>query len=347
MSEFEHLPVATIVVGRDGLVASMNGLAGRLTGWSSEDALERPWGEVLRLRDSAGRLVHEEADPYKHAHPPVRGAPDRGYVLTRLDGTQVPVSMRAGYTFEGNELIEVVVLLRDAAPERRRELNAYDLIATLAHDLRSPLTSIKGFAATMGQRFDRLTDDQKKHMLRTIDHDADRMNRLLADLLAFSRLEARRLELRVERLDLGELAREVGEQVQRGTSTHQIVFELGEDLPPLLADRSKLEQVVQNILENAVKHADPGTVTVRTGHEQGDLVLRISDSGPGIEPSTFPYIFSKFFHRRTHGARSGGTGLGLYICKGIVEAHDGSIGVESTGPAGTTFAVRLPEAPGI
>lgn len=344
MSALEHLPVAAVVVGADATISDVNELASRLTGWSVQDALGKEWGEVLRLRDAAGRLVHEEADPFKHARPPARGTPDRGYVLTRLDGTQIPVSVRAGYRFEGSRLVEVTVLLSDAAPERRRELNAYDLIATLAHDLRSPLTSIKGFAATMGQRFDRLSDDQKKHMLRTIDHDADRMNRLLADLLAFSRLEARRLELRLERLDLSDLAREVGEQVQRGTTTHTIVFELAEDLPPLLADRSKLEQVAQNLLENAVKHGDPGKVIVRTGIEQGDLILRVIDQGPGIEPATFPFIFSKFFHRRTH-ARSSGTGLGLYICKGIIEAHDGSVGVEETGASGTTFAVRLPAAP--
>jgi PAS domain S-box-containing protein len=344
MSHFDHIPIATVVIGRDGVVVDLNELASRLIGWSTEDAFGRPWGDVLRLRDSAGRLVHEEADPFKHARPPLTGSPDRGYVLTRLDGQQVPVSMRAGYLFEGNALVEVVVLLRDAAPERRRELNAYDLIATLAHDLRSPLTSIKGFAATMGQRFDRLDDEQKKHMLRTIDHDAERMNRLLADLLAFSRLEARRLELRLERIDLAALSRDVGEQVQRGTTSHEIVFELAEDAPPLFADRSKIEQVVQNLLENAVKHGNPGPVLLRTGVEQGDLFLRVSDTGPGIEPSTFPFIFSKFFHRRTH-ARSSGTGLGLYICKGIIEAHDGSIGVETTGPGGTTFAVRLPAAP--
>jgi PAS domain S-box-containing protein len=344
MSSLEQIPIATVVIGRGGEISAMNQLFCRLSGWAAEDAQGKPWGDVLRLRDAAGRLVHEEADPYKHARPPVRGTPDRGYVLTRLDGSHVPVSMRAGYTFEGSELVETVAMLRDAAPERRRELNAYDLIATLAHDLRSPLTSIKGFAATMGQRFDRLTDEQKLHMLRTIDHDADRMNRLLADLLAFSRLEARRLELRLERLDVKQLVSDVGEQVQRGTTTHTIKFELSEELPPLLADRSKLEQVVQNLLENAVKHGNPGPIVVAATVEQGDVILRVSDTGPGIEASTFPFIFSKFFHRRTH-ARSSGTGLGLFICKGIIEAHDGSIGVESTGSSGTTFAVRLPAAP--
>lgn len=340
MSDLDRIPVAAVVVRR-GLVSEVNSLAARLTGWAVNDALGRPWGEVLRLRDTAGRLVHETLDPFKHARPPVRGTPDRGFMLTRLDGSQIPISMRSGFTFSGDDLEEVVVLMRDAAPERRRELNAYDLIATLAHDLRSPLTSIKGFAATMAARFDRLKDEQKMLMLRTIDHDADRMNRLLADLLTFSRLEASRLELRLERIDIGELVREIGGAVGRNASNHQLVFEIPDDLPPLLADRSKLEQVIQNITDNAVKHGDPGDVVLSVAVEQGDMVIRVSDQGPGIDPEARPFVFSKFFHRRTQ-TRAHGTGLGLYICKGIVEAHDGSLGIERTGETGTTFAIRLP-----
>lgn len=341
MSDLERFPIGTVVIGRDGTVTELNGLASRLTGWAAAAAIGKPWGDVLHLRDTAGRLVHQESDPFKHAKPPVRGAPDRGYVLTRQDGSQIPVSMRAGYTFDGKTLEEVIVLMRDAAPDRRRELNAYDLIATLAHDLRSPLTSIKGFASTMASRFDRLKDEQKLLMLRTIDHDSDRMNRLLADLLTFSRLEARRLELRLERVDIADLVRAVGEQVGRSTTNHEILFDFPDELPHLLADRPKLEQVVQNLAVNAVKHGDPGPVVMSIAVEHGDMVIRVRDTGPGIDPAARPFIFSKFFHRHT-ATRAHGTGLGLFISKGIVEAHDGSIGVESTGPQGTTFAIRLP-----
>jgi len=341
MSDMDRYPIGTLIVGRNGTITAINSLASRLTGWTSEVAVGKPWGEVLRLRDTAGRLVHEDSDPFKHAKPPVRGTPDRGYMLTRADGSQVPVSMRAGYAFVGKILDEVIVLIRDAAPDRRRELNAYDLIATLAHDLRSPLTSIKGFASTMASRFDRLKDEQKLLMLRTIDHDSDRMNRLLADLLTFSRLEAKRLELRLERVNIADLVTSVGEQVGRSSTSHQIVFEFPEDLPHLLADRPKLEQVIQNLTVNAVKHGDPGPVTLSVAIEHGDMVIRVRDTGPGIDPAARPFIFSKFFHRHT-ATRAHGTGLGLFISKGIVEAHDGSIGVESTGPKGTTFAIRLP-----
>lgn len=337
----DDLPVGVLVIGPLGTVEALNDRAARLTGWDAEEAIGRAWGEVLRLRDHAGRIVSEATDPYQAARPPVSGAPGRDYLLTRRDGGQVPVTARASYRFDGDKLAEVLVLFRDASPDRQRELTAYDLIATLAHDLRSPLTSIKGLAATMRLRWERLSDEQKLHMLRTMDYDADRMNRLLADLLAYTRLETRRLELRRQQVDLGALTRTVGESVARGTTTHQIVYDLPEDLPQIDGDLGKLEQVVQNLLENACKHGDPGPVTVSIRAEGARVLLRVADIGPGIEEATRPFIFSKFFHRRTR-SRAIGTGLGLYICKGIVEAHGGEISVERSDPSGTVFAVSLP-----
>lgn len=339
-----ELPIGIVVIGAKGAIESLNERAERLLRWTCEDAVGTHWGEVLRLRDAAGRLVADHADPFASARPPSSGTPEREYMLSRHDGSQVPVAMRAAFGFEGNELVEVVAVLRDATPERRRELSAYDLIATLAHDLRSPLTSIKGFSATMRQRWDKLTDEQKIHMLLTMDHDAERMNRLLADLLAFTRLEARGLELRRQSLDLVDLARSVGQTVARTTTSHHIEFDLPDRPLRMNADLPKLDQVIQNLLENAIKHASPGPISLSVRPEDGSAVIRVADVGPGIDSRFKPFVFSKFYHRRTQD-RSTGTGLGLYICRGIVEAHGGDISIERTDASGTVFAVTLPLDP--
>lgn len=340
-----ELPVAVLELDDAGVVISVNARACRMLRADAEALVGRPWPEVLRLRDAAGRVVAETIAPLTDARPPQAGTPERVYMLSRADGTQMSVALRVafGYRPDGS-FADALVVMRDDTPERRRELSAYDLIATLAHDLRSPLTSIKGFSATMRQRWERLTDEQKLHMLRTMDHDAERMNRLLADLLAFSRLEARGLELRRQPFDLVEIATKVGEAVARTASSHTIAFDLPDAPLRINADLPKVDQVIQNLLENAVKHADPGPIQLSIEATDGSAVIRVADVGPGIDAQFRPYVFSKFFHRRTR-ARATGTGLGLYICRGIIEAHDGTIAIERSDPSGTVFAVTLPLDP--
>jgi PAS domain S-box-containing protein len=339
----DRLPDGVIVIGSSGTVSQMNRAAERLTGWSREEALGRPYGEVMRLRHAAGFLVHERADPFTTASPLVSGSPEREYMLYRRNGSERWVALRAAYAWgPDGKLEEVVATLRDIGRRHRVERSAYDLIATLAHDLRSPLTSVKGFTSTLRRNWERFNDKQKQDMLETIDWDADRMNRLLKDLLDFSRLEAGRLELKRQIVDLPQLTTEVVERVAKANGgSHTLETSFPSDFPSVSADLGKIEQVLVNLVENAVKHGDPGLIRV-TGEANQDMVaVRVIDSGPGIDPHHVPYVFTKFYRRGT-GQRHAGTGLGLYICKGIIEAHGGDISIERTDPAGTVFVFTLP-----
>ena len=316
----DRLPDGVVLVGPDRTIAQMNRAAERLTGWSRDEAIGRPYGDVLRLRHAAGFLVHEEADPFTAAPRLATGSPEREYMLTN----------------------EVVATFRDIGRRHRLERSAYDLIATLAHDLRSPLTSVKGFTSTMRRNWQKFNDKQKQEMLETIDWDADRMNRLLKDLLDFSRLEAGRLELKRQLVDLPALASQVVERIVKSDGgTHTLTTEFPEGFPSVSADPGKVEQVLVNLVENAVKHGDPGKVSVTGETGSMRVTVRVADSGPGIDPHHVPYVFTKFYRRGT-GQRHAGTGLGLYICKGIIEAHGGQISIEHTDPSGTVFAFTLP-----
>lgn len=340
---FERLPDAVIVVGGDGTVRAMNPAAEWLTGWGAREAEGRPWGEVLRLRDSGGRLVHETSDPFVAAPRIASGSPEREYMLTRRDDPAPRyVALRARFERGGDGAIDrVIVTFRDSGRRHRAERSAYDLIATLAHDLRSPLTSVKGFTSTMLRNWERFSDEQKQHMLHTIDWDADRMNRLLKDLLDLSRLEAGRLEVKKQEVDVAALAGQVVERVAMDAKSHTLTHEFPVPFPLVWADPGKVEQVLVNLVENAVKHGDPGAISVRGEHNGSYVTVRVQDSGPGIEPRHVPYVFTKFYRRGT-GERHAGTGLGLYICKGIIEAHGGEITIERSDPSGTVFAFTLP-----
>jgi PAS domain S-box-containing protein len=338
----DRLPDGVVLVGPDRRVAQMNRAAERLTGWLRTDAIGRDYGEVLRLRHAAGFLVHERADPFTVAPRLATGSPEREYMLTSRDGTERWVAVRTAYGWEGDKLSEVVATIRDIGRRHRLERSAYDLIATLAHDLRSPLTSVKGFTSTMRRNWQKFNDKQKQDMLETIDWDADRMNRLLKDLLDFSRLEAGRLELKRQTVDLPALATQVVERIAKtNAGTHPLETDFAADFPSVSADLGKVEQVLVNLVENAVKHGDPGKVRVTGEADSTHVTVRVIDSGPGIDPHHVPYVFTKFYRRGT-GQRHAGTGLGLYICKGIIEAHGGQISIERTDPSGTVFAFTLP-----
>ena len=338
----DRLPDGVVVVGPDRTITAMNGVAEHLTGWTRDEAIGRYWGDVVRLRATNGSILHEHADPFEVADPIAGGAPTREFMLHTRGGTERWVAVRASYRWDGSKLAEVVASIRDTSRGHHVELSAYDLIATLAHDLRSPLTSVKGFTATLMRNWAKFTDDQKLHMLATIDWDAERMNRLLRDLLDFSRLEAGRLELHRQEVDLSALAGDVATRVGREhEKTHTFAVTFPAEFPVVSADPGKVEQVLVNLMENAAKHGDPGPIVVTGGVDDGMVVVRVADSGPGIDPRHVPYVFTKFYRKGT-GERNAGTGLGLYICKGIIEAHGGEIQIERTGPSGTVFGFTLP-----
>lgn len=340
----DRLPDGVIVVGADRAITAINAVAERMTGWARAEAIGRFYGEVLRLRDASGELVHEVADPFTTAPRVATGSPERTYRLYRRDQSERWVALRTSYR-RGSDgaILEVVTTLRDVARRLGTERSAYELIATLAHDLRSPLTSVKGFTSTILRNWGKFSDEQKIHMLETIEWDADRMNRLLTDLLNLARLEAGLLELKREEIDVARIAGRVGHRIGMDAHNHKIEVEFPEPWPPVMADPAKIEQVLVNLVENAVKHGDPGVVRVTGEVRRDDVVVRVSDVGPGIDARHLPYVFAKFFRGRS-STREGhaSTGLGLYICKGVVETHGGNIRVERSDRSGTVFAFTLP-----
>ncbi len=223
-----------------------------------------------------------------------------------------------------------------------REAKTVELIATVSHEIRSPLTTIKGFTKTLIDRWDRLSDETKRDMLLAINADADRVTRLLTELLDVSRLEAGRLTLHRRPIDLRELAGGTGEDLAGRSARHVVRLVPGEPVG-VFGDPDKLRQVVTNFIENALKYTDEGTVTVTCSLDDEWGRVAVSDEGPGIPSRRQGELFEKFSRHDVPGAPSG-TGLGLYICKGLIEAHDGRIGVAASEGEGSTFWFEIPAA---
>ena len=239
------------------------------------------------------------------------------------------------------KVLQAICVLRDASARRRAEAARGELVSTLSHELRSPLTSVKGFTSTLLHRWDRFTDEQKRHMLETIDADADRVTRLIKELLDVSRIDAGRLELHRQLIDLQRVTRDVIGRFELQADGHQFLIEFPAGFPEVYADRDKVEQVLTNLVENAVKYSEGGTVTVSGEVVDSAVEVAVRDQGVGIPADQLTPIFTKFYRRAGHGAPTG-TGLGLFITRGLVEAHGGRIWARSEVGRGTEVRFRLP-----
>jgi signal transduction histidine kinase len=355
----DDLPDGLVVADEHGRVVRFNAAAARITGLSADTALGRPLEVALPLEDLKGRRWWSLTDPYGGLAIRV-GQPERNLLLPC--GAEVLVSARYVRPRPNGPVSRVVICIRGTEARRRTELSHAELIATVAHELRSPLTSVKGFTATLLAKWERFTDDQKRLMLETVDADADRVTRLIAELLDISRIDSGRLEVRRQRVDI---AAAVGRHVQAYTAAGQppdrFLVRIQQPLPELWADPDKIDQILGNLLENAVRHG-AGTVTIEvapaevrsdgegtgvprpaadgTGAastEKGTAVT-VCDEGPGIPEESMGRVFTRFWR----GSKRGGTGLGLYIVKGIVAAHGGTITVGRGPGGGAEFRFVLP-----
>jgi hypothetical protein len=214
----------------------------------------------------------------------------------------------------------------------------------VAHELRAPLTSVKGFTATLLAKWSRFSDDQKRVMLETVNADADRVTRLITELLDVSRIESGRMEVRRQLVDVPERARKIiAGRVASGESEDRFRLEAAYDLPETWLDADKVDQILGNLVENAIRHgAGIVTVMVQRAQVAGDqaeaVAVSVRDQGEGIPPEMTLRVFRQFWR----GKRRGGTGLGLYIVKGLVEAMDGDITVANAPGGGAEFRFTVP-----
>jgi len=362
----DELPDGVVVADEVGRIVVFNRVAARLTGLEPAEVIGKFVFDVLPLRDADGRDWWVYANPY-HGLPTRTRHPERSLYLS--NGTELLVSVgyvrtpkaRRGACLPGQaapqasqaplSLQKLVISLRGAQHRERLERSRAELVSTVAHELRSPLTSVKGFTATLLNKWGRFTDDQKRVMLETVNADADRVTRLITELLDVSRIESGRMEVHRQLVDLPDRARKIiAGRVAAGDPEDRFALEVRSGLPETWLDADKIDQILGNLVENAVRHgAGNVTVVVEPAH-LGDeaapapsglpdaAAVSVRDQGEGISPEVAPRVFRQFWR----GKRRGGTGLGLYIVKGLVEAHGGTIGVCPAPGGGAEFRFIMP-----
>jgi two-component system, OmpR family, sensor histidine kinase KdpD len=252
-------------------------------------------------------------------------------------------------SFAGQAALAVEQARSEEARTKARALEATDrlrraLLNSVSHDLRTPLASILASASSLLDASVPLDEQEREQFLTTIEQEANRLARLVGNLLDMSRIEAGAVDPHLAEVWLPDVVNPAIQRARRTPSEQIIAVDVPESLPPVLVDPVRLEQVLTNLLDNARRYAGTGLVRVKGRPVDGNVELRVVDHGPGVPEDQQEQIFSQFYRLDSAGRRGGGTGLGLAICRGLVEAMGGRIWVETAPGGGAAFVICLRRA---
>lgn len=325
------LPDGVLIADGDGVVLLVNDTARRMLGNQAHPGAQL--SEALTLQDQDAQDWFSTVRPFEGLT--IRtGVPEQSWLLP--DGTEVLVSTRLERSSGAGPVERVALVLRSGRGRARLDRERSDLVATVAHELRSPLTGVKGFVTTLLSKWDRLNDEQKKLMLTTVATDAERLSRLITELLDVARIDTGRLSLYRRDLAVVPVLERVAESVRAGT--HRVIATGHEDPDArIFADPDKLVQVVTNLVDNAVRHGDGDVLLTSSAGPLGFRIV-VDDHGPGIPEMLRARVFTKFWK---DGVR-GGSGLGMYIVNGLVRVHAGELTITDAPGGGARIVVDWP-----
>lgn len=340
MTAFDELPDAIVRLDADRRIVEANEAARHLAGSDASDIAGQTLVDVFRPRARDGSPILTEGWHPSSQLRSVVGIPEHEVTIASADG-DLKVRVTGRYERNGDGSITGALLcIRPPRRNANNEPTGSEVVSTVSHELRSPLTSVKGYTSLLLNRWDRLKDEQKKMMLEQVHHDADRVTRLITELLDISRLETGRLVLRRQLTNVAELAQAVVDKLAMTYPDLDCSVRFADEFPQVYADPDKLEQVLTNLVENAAKYASTAGMTVVGESNEEQVAVAVSDTGEGIPASDLPMVFKKFF-RRDMGKPTG-TGLGLWISRGLVEAHGGRLTATSVMGQGSVFRFTLP-----
>ncbi|MDM7998690.1 MAG: PAS domain S-box protein [Dehalococcoidia bacterium] len=333
----EASPDGVLSIDRRGIIADCNAGLCRMLGYERRQLC----GMEARLLGTKKDL---DAEPYYRENL-LRGEPTEVETeILRHDGQPLPVWAKLVRLAEPSTAdIQTIIYLRDITDRRKIDEMKDEFVGLVSHELRSPLTVIIGALHTAISEGPRLSQKETRQLLEDAAFEAEQLSHLVGNLLELSRAQANRLFLHVEAVNLPKVIHKVIEAVQRQSPKHKFIVDLPRKLPQVSADQLRLERVLYNLLENSVKYSPEGSeITVSAKRDAGQLVISVTDQGPGISKEDQAKLFQRFQQlgdpmlNHTKGA-----GLGLLVCRRLVEAHGGRIWVESEPGHGASFRFTL------
>jgi PAS domain S-box-containing protein len=334
----ESAPDGIISLNAEGHITDCNKAMADLLGYTREELLGRHISELIT------DPILKKTEFY-YTQLTERGQFEDEFEAINRHGQVVPLWVKA-VTLPDREgkLTQTIIYARDIAERKRLEQLKDEFISLVSHELRTPLTVIMGSLNTVLTEGERLSQADVRQLLQDASLESESLSHLLGNLLELSRVQAQQLSLYNEPVNIQRPVRDMVDKIRHQSSSHQFLIDIPRELPPVNADLIRLERILYNLLDNAVKYSPSGSqVRVSAKTESGHIVIGISDQGRGLSLHEQAKLFGPFQrleHDRPDEAK--GTGLGLLVCQRLVEAHGGRIWVESEPGRGSTFFFTLP-----
>ena len=345
-----------VMVGSDNVMHIFNTAASKITGWPTNDALGLDYRNVLIFTDDHGAVQAAEANPFAKAMATNATVRDNKVMLRNRTNKLVPISIIVSPVRVGDNVSSVVGVFRDITIEKVEEQQRSDFISTASHEMRTPIAAIEGYLSLSLNPKVAQIDGRAKQYLEKAHSATEHLGQLFQDLLTSSKADDGRLSSFPEVVELGELLQQIAENARFNAQQKNLQLKYvvsgntsstsHKSIRPLFyahVDPNRLREVLQNIVDNALKYTAQGSVTISLTGNDSIVQIQIQDTGQGIAEEDIPHLFQKFYRVDNSLTRSiGGTGLGLYICRKILELYNGQIWVESKLGQGSIFFINLP-----
>jgi len=347
-----------VMYDRAGTIHVFNKGASNITGWAAEEAVGQNFATVLPLVDAKGTALPPQEHPLTQALVSGKPVRDSNSIINSKNGKQIAVSIVVSPIIEKPDVPPdtAVAVFRDITSDKQQEQQRSDFISTASHEMRTPIAAIEGYLSlTLNPKIVKI-DDNARNYLQKAQMATKHLGQLFQDLLTSSKADDGRLSSNPVVIEIGELLQQVTEAEEFHAKENNLELKFmvssnkdvngGHVVRPFyyaFVDPTRMNEVFQNIIDNAIKYTPQGSVTVSLTGDAATIQVQVQDTGSGIPSEDIPHLFQKFYRVDNSATRTvGGTGLGLYICKRIVELYKGRIWVESQLGKGSIFYINLP-----
>ncbi len=349
-----------LLLDAQGNIQLFNPAAGNITGWDPKEAQGISYKSVIQLQDNKGQPYEQIKDPINRAFSEKKAVSDHEANLLTRGNKAISLDITVSPLMDQDQtVVGAVAVFRDVSEQRKEEQQRADFISTASHEMRTPVAAIEGYLAlAMNDKVVKI-DDKARSFLEKAHDSTKHLGKLFQDLLTSAKAEDGRLTNHPQSVEMGEFMTSLAESLRFTAETKGLGLEFvlgAEDsivdasstavIKPLYyvnVDPDRMREVVTNLFDNAVKYTESGRISLGLTGDKDVVQVRVRDTGPGIPPEDVPHLFQKFYRVDNSVTRTiGGTGLGLFICRKIVEMYNGRIWVESELGKGSTFYINLP-----
>ena len=332
-----------LIIAASHIITRSNPAFARMLGEQLENIIGKTHDEAIKLTCHEDMLTLEQAEAGGWPLTPNATLYVEGD-LQRSSGVSLPVGITyAPLISEGGILLNIIATVRDITRFREAEELKSTFISVISHELKTPVALIKGYVGTLRREDANWDREIVNDSLAVIEEEADRLTGLIENLLDASRLQAGGLSINLSDVALNVVANRIATRFQTQSSMHKIIVDFPENFPIISGDETRLEQVLSNLVSNAIKYSPQGGEIRITGQVRpSQVIVCVSDQGPGVAPEDIPHIFDRFYRSSDAKRNTKGAGLGLYLARAVIEAHGGRIWVDPRPGDGARICFSIP-----